>query len=183
MAEDAPAEEPAAEPTAIEVEPTDAERAKGSLQKKRRKAAAAAAEKRLRESVCTGAPYFALTADGLLVNLQHKRKGSDGEIAKELDMMQRIYIPTSTTELQNELIDALHTEAGHPKSLRTYQLMLQRVYWPGMFASVHERSVSSMQPDQPKHHCWVTRWPPDVERSLHWMSFISQRRQEEMNMR
>ena len=56
-------------------------------------------------------------------------------------MMQRIYIPISATELQNELIDALHTEAGHmhPKSLRTYQLMLQRVYWPGMFASVHER--------------------------------------------
>jgi hypothetical protein len=110
-----------------------------ALQMKRRKAAAHQADRRLRMKVYSSAPYFALTADGLLINLQHRRKGSDGEIAKELDMMQRIYIPTTSTELQNEIIDALHVEAGHPKSLRTYQLLLQRVYWPGMFAAVHER--------------------------------------------
>ena len=143
-AEDLPAdeEEPAAadkEPAAVEGEPTVVQLAKKALQKKRLKAAATTTEKRLRERVCSSAPYFALTADGMLVNLQHRRKGSDGEIAKELDMMQRIHIPTSAIELQNELIDALHTEAGHPKSLRTYQLMLQRVYLQGVFASVHER--------------------------------------------
>ena len=41
--------------------------------------------KRLRERVYASAPYLAVTTDGLLVNLQHRRKGSDGEIAKELD--------------------------------------------------------------------------------------------------
>ena len=131
------------EPEELEEEPAGAEEGAATvdkaLQMKRRKAAAYEADRRLRMKVCSSAPYFALTADGLLVNLQHRRKGSDGEIAKELDMMQRIYIPAASTELQNEIIDALHAEAGHPKSLRTYQLLLQRVYWQGMFASVHER--------------------------------------------
>ena len=89
--------------------------------------------------VAASAPYFAVTAEGVLVHLHNRRKGSDGQIAEELDMLQRIYIPEGAKELQADLMDAVHEEAGHPRPLRTYQLLMQRVYWKGVYISVHNR--------------------------------------------
>ena len=51
------------------------------------------ARARLMREVAATAPYFAMTAEGVLVHLHNRRKGSDGQIAEELDMLQRIYIP------------------------------------------------------------------------------------------
>ena len=50
-----------------------------------------------------------------------------------------IYIPKEDTQLQKDLIDAVHHEAGHTSTRKTYQLMLQKVYWRGMYTTPHNR--------------------------------------------
>ena len=84
------------------------------------------------------APHFAVSSQGVLLQLQARRSKHE-KLARELECLQRVYIPFSDKQLQNDLMDSVHLETGHSSPRRTYQMLLQKVYWRHMYKSVHSR--------------------------------------------
>ena len=101
----------------------------------------AAAQKRSRaaEEIVRSAPYFSVTDSGVLTQLKQRKAKAKSRSAKELDCLQQVYIPQNDKQLQHDLVDAVHHEAGHIGAVKTYQMLLQRFHWIGMYTSVHQR--------------------------------------------
>ena len=106
---------------------------------KKQKQAGRQRQKRAAEEIVRSAPYFAISETGTLMQLQQRKVKAKSRQARELEHLQRIYIPHHDEALQRDLIDAVHHEAGHTSPRKTYQLLLQRVYWKGLYTSVHNR--------------------------------------------
>jgi hypothetical protein len=82
---------------------------------------------------------FTLTAERVIVRLSRRKANKNQKIARELQMMQQIYIPHGDEILQNKIIDHVHMEAAHPRPIRTFQLISQRFVWGRMYARIHDR--------------------------------------------
>ena len=62
-----------------------------------------------------------MSESGILMQLQQRKIRGKSRFARELEHLQRIYIPKEDTQLQRDLIDAVHHEAGHTGTRKTYQ--------------------------------------------------------------
>ena len=91
------------------------------------------------EEVIRSAPYFAIAETGVLVQLKQRKSKAKMRAAPNLEYLQRVYVPQQDKELQHNLVDAVHHETGHTGAVKTYQILLQRFHWKGMYTSVHNR--------------------------------------------
>ncbi len=87
------------------------------------------------ESIMLMAPHFTVSSSGLLLKLTQKKGNHHQQLAKELELRQQVYIPQSDTELQGDIVNDMHMAMGHPGVIKTYQLLLDRFTWGGMYTS------------------------------------------------
>jgi hypothetical protein len=92
------------------------------------------ANRALAETIMLMAPHFTVSSSGLLLKLTQRKGKHHQQLAKELELRQQVYIPQSDTMLQRDIIEDLHMSMGHPGAIKTYQLLLDRFTWGGMYA-------------------------------------------------
>ena len=84
------------------------------------------------------APNFTVTEGGLLLRLQQRRGNKHQKLAQDLELLQQLYIPTADTKLQDDIIQSVHQQSGHPESMRTYQILQRSFSWGDMYTRTFE---------------------------------------------
>ena len=73
------------------------------------------------------APMHEVNQAGMLCRV--KERGNKGSLGLEMQVL----VPET---LRGEVVARIHEEAGHASTLKTYQRVRERFYWPGMFTDV-----------------------------------------------
>ena len=94
--------------------------------------------KRIATLVVTLAPHFTISSAGLLLRLHQKKGNKHQQLAQELQMVQQLHIPTADKELQRKIVTSIHTAAGHPGTMKTYQILQRTFSWGGMYMRTAE---------------------------------------------
>ena len=105
------------------------------------------------------APNFTITEGGLLLRLQQRRGNKHQKLAQDRKLLQPSYIPTTDTKLQEDISQSVHQQAGHPGSLRTYQILQRNFSWGNVYTRTFEYVGKCTQcqyfsyTKHPQHQC------------------------------